>query len=157
MASVQKRQLMVVSHSHWDREWYLPFEGFRARLVSMLDRLLHLLETNPDYKYFMLDGQSIILEDYLEIRPDRRQDIARQVQAGRLLVGPWYVLADEFLVGGVADQRGDTTQHRVLHRSPVRATDDGGLPAGHVWPDRPHALHPGRLRHPRRRHLAGSR
>jgi mannosylglycerate hydrolase len=102
MAPAQKWRLMVVSHTHWDREWYLPFEAFRARLVSMLDRLLHLLETNPDHKHFMLDGQSIILEDYLEIRPDRRQDIARQVQAGRLLVGPWYVLADEFLVGGEA-------------------------------------------------------
>jgi mannosylglycerate hydrolase len=102
MAPVQKRQLMVVSHSHWDREWYLPFEAFRSRLVGMLNRLLHLLETNPDYKHFTLDGQSIILDDYLEIRPDRRQDIARQVQAGRLLVGPWYVLADEFLVGGEA-------------------------------------------------------
>ncbi|UCH85957.1 MAG: hypothetical protein JSU97_05285 [Dehalococcoidia bacterium] len=102
MAPVQKRQLMVVSHTHWDREWYLPFEAFRSRLVVMLDRLLDLLETNPDYKHFTLDGQSIILEDYLEIRPDRRQDIARQVQAGRLLVGPWYVLADEFLVGGEA-------------------------------------------------------
>jgi len=102
MAPAEKRQLMVIPHTHWDREWYLPFEAFRARLVDMLDRLLHLLETNPDYKHFMLDGQSIILEDYLEIRPDRRQDIARQVQAGRLLVGPWYVLADEFLVGGEA-------------------------------------------------------
>jgi mannosylglycerate hydrolase len=100
MVPVQKRRLMVVSHTHWDREWYLPFEGFRARLVRMLDRLLHLLETNPEYRHFMLDGQSIILKDYLEIRPDRRQDIARQVQAGRLLVGPWYVLADEFLAGG---------------------------------------------------------
>ncbi len=102
MTPVQKRQLMVVSHSHWDREWYLPFEAFRSRLVDMLDRLLHLLETNADYKHFTLDGQSIILDDYLEIRPDRRQDIARQVQVGRLLVGPWYVLADEFLAGGEA-------------------------------------------------------
>ena len=64
MTPAQERQLMVISHSHWDREWYLPFEAFRARLVGMLDRLLHLLETNPDYKHFMLDGQSIILEDY---------------------------------------------------------------------------------------------
>jgi len=102
MASAQKWQLMVVSHTHWDREWYLPFEAFRARLVGLMDRLLHLLETDPDYKHFTLDGQSIILKDYLEIRPERRQDIVRQVQAGRLLVGPWYVLADEFLVGGEA-------------------------------------------------------
>jgi mannosylglycerate hydrolase len=93
---------MIVPHTHWDREWYLPFEAFRARLVELVDHLLHLLETSPDYKHFTLDGQSIILEDYLEIRPDRRQDIARQMQAGRLLVGPWYVLADEFLVSGEA-------------------------------------------------------
>ena len=98
----QKWRLMMVPHTHWDREWYLPFEAFRARLVGLMNRLLHLLETDPDYKHFMLDGQSIILEDYLEIHPDRREDIARQVQAGRLLVGPWYVLADEFLVGGEA-------------------------------------------------------
>ena len=65
-----------------------------------MDRLLHLLETAPDYKHFMLDGQSIILEDYLEIRPDRRQDIARQVQSGRLLVGPWYVSPDTYLASG---------------------------------------------------------
>ncbi|KPJ48538.1 MAG: hypothetical protein AMJ38_05100, partial [Dehalococcoidia bacterium DG_22] len=102
MAPAQKWRLMVVSHTHWDREWYLPFEAFRARLVGLMDRLLHLLETDLDYKHFTLDGQSIILEDYLEIRPDRREDIARQVRAGRLLVGPWYVLADEFLVGGEA-------------------------------------------------------
>jgi mannosylglycerate hydrolase len=100
MARAQEWRLMVVAHTHWDREWYLPFEAFRARLVGVIDRLLQLLETNPDYKHFTLDGQSIILEDYLEIRPDRREEIGRQVQAGRLLVGPWYVLADEFLVGG---------------------------------------------------------
>ncbi|MDP2949382.1 MAG: glycoside hydrolase family 38 C-terminal domain-containing protein [Chloroflexota bacterium] len=100
MTDSEKRPIMVVSHTHWDREWYLPFETFRSRLVAMMDKLLHILETNPDYKHFMLDGQSIILEDYLEIRPDRREEIARQVQAGRLLVGPWYALPDEFLVGG---------------------------------------------------------
>ncbi|KPK46627.1 MAG: hypothetical protein AMJ77_05565 [Dehalococcoidia bacterium SM23_28_2] len=102
MAPAPKRRLMVVPHTHWDREWYLPFEAFRARLVDLVDRLLHLLETDPDYKHFTLDGQSIILEDYLEMRPDRRQDIARHMQAGRLLAGPWYVLADEFLVGAEA-------------------------------------------------------
>ncbi|MGQ9572740.1 MAG: alpha-mannosidase [Dehalococcoidia bacterium] len=102
MPPSQKRQLMVVSHTHWDREWYFPFETFRARLVTLVDGLLDLLDANADYKYFMLDGQSIILEDYLAIRPDRREDIARNVQAGRLLIGPWYVLPDEFLVGGEA-------------------------------------------------------
>jgi alpha-mannosidase len=100
MTTSEKRTIIVVPETHWDREWYQPFEVFRARLVRLVDRVLHLLDTNPEYKYYTLDGQSIVLEDYLEIRPDRRDDIARLVQAGRLLIGPWYILPDEFLPGG---------------------------------------------------------
>ncbi len=100
MTTSEKRTIIVVPETHWDREWYQPFEVFRARLVRLVDRVLHLLDSNPEYKYYTLDGQSIVLEDYLEIRPDRREDIARLVQAGRLLIGPWYILPDEFLPGG---------------------------------------------------------
>lgn len=94
------RTFVVVSHTHWDREWYLPFEAFRARLVAMLDRLLDLLDRDPDYRHFVLDGQTIALDDYLEVRPERRADIERHVRAGRLLIGPNYMLPDEFLIGG---------------------------------------------------------
>ena len=66
------RTLVVVSHTHWDREWYLPFEAFRARLVRMMDALLDLLDRDPEYKHFAVDGQTVPLDDYLEIRPDRR-------------------------------------------------------------------------------------
>ena len=100
MTTSEKRTIMVVPETHWDREWYQPFEVFRARLVRLMVRVLHLLDSNPEYKYYTLDGQSIVLEDYLEIRPDRRDDIARLVQAGRLIIGPWYILPDEFLAGG---------------------------------------------------------
>ena len=65
------RTFVVVSHTHWDREWYLPFEAFRARLVRMMDALLDLLDRDPEYKHFVLDGQTIPLDDYLEIRPER--------------------------------------------------------------------------------------
>ncbi len=116
MTGGQKRTIIVVPETHWDREWYQPFEVFRARLVRMMDRLLHLLDTNPEYKYFTLDGQSILLEDYLEVRPDRREDIARPVQAGRLLIGPWYVLPDEFLAGGESHIRNLQTGIAVAHR-----------------------------------------
>jgi mannosylglycerate hydrolase len=92
------RTLHLVSHTHWDREWYLTFQQFRLKLVHMMDSLLALLETNPEFKHFMLDGQTILLEDYLEIRPERAGQIRALVQAGRLLIGPWYVLPDEFLV-----------------------------------------------------------
>jgi alpha-mannosidase len=93
-------KLIVVSHTHWDREWYFVFEAFRTRLVGLVDQVLDLLDTDPGYRFFMLDGQTVVLEDYLEVRPDRRADIERQVRAGRLVIGPWYILPDEFLVGG---------------------------------------------------------
>jgi alpha-mannosidase len=97
-----ERTLVVVSHTHWDREWYLPFEAFRARLVGMMDSLLELLDSDPEYRHFVLDGQTVPLDDYLEIRPDRRADIERLVRDGRLLIGPNYMLPDEFLIGGEA-------------------------------------------------------
>jgi mannosylglycerate hydrolase len=99
------RTLTLVSHTHWDREWYKPFQEFRIRLVQLVDRLLDLLEQDADYRHFMLDGQAIILEDYLEIRPEREADLRKHVQEGRLLVGPWYVLPDEFLVSPEATIR----------------------------------------------------
>ncbi|MBI1885142.1 MAG: alpha-mannosidase, partial [Chloroflexi bacterium] len=100
-----RRTLVVVSHSHWDREWYQPFQYFRTRLVRMLDKLLDLFDRDPDYRHFVLDGQTIVLEDYLEVRPDRRPDIERHVREGRLLIGPHYMLPDEFLIGGESHVR----------------------------------------------------
>lgn len=96
------RRFIVVSHTHWDREWYLPFEAFRARLVRMMDALIELFERDPGFKHFVLDGQTVPLDDYLEIRPERRETIERLVRGGRLLIGPNYMLPDEFLIGGEA-------------------------------------------------------
>ncbi|MEW5719176.1 MAG: glycoside hydrolase family 38 C-terminal domain-containing protein, partial [Chloroflexota bacterium] len=96
------QKLYVVSHTHWDREWYEPFQVYRARLIRCVDRLLDIFATDPEYKYFLLDGQTIVLEDYLEVRPDREQTLRDLVRAGRLQIGPWYVLPDEFLVSGEA-------------------------------------------------------
>lgn len=88
----------VVPHTHWDREWYQPFEVFRARLVRVIDEVLDILAGDPGYRRFTLDGQAIVLEDYLALRPERRALLERFVREGRLRIGPWYVLADEFLV-----------------------------------------------------------
>lgn len=108
-----KRMLMVISHTHWDREWYLPYQSFRVRLVGLLDMLLDLFDDDPDYRHFMLDGHTIPLEDYLEVRPDRFEDIERAVQSGRLLIGPWYIIPDEALPGGEALVRNFLRGHRV--------------------------------------------
>jgi alpha-mannosidase len=77
----------VVSHTHWDREWYLTYEQFRFRLVALVDRLLDLLDRDPSYKYFHLDGQTIVLEDYLEIRPEQEPRLRKAIEPGRILIG----------------------------------------------------------------------
>jgi mannosylglycerate hydrolase len=95
----------IVSHSHWDREWYKSFEQFRSMLVNMVDDLLDLLERDPEYVCFTLDGQTVVLDDYLAVRPEREQELRRLVREGRLAIGPWYVLPDEFLVSAEATVR----------------------------------------------------
>ncbi|MFX0063441.1 MAG: glycoside hydrolase family 38 C-terminal domain-containing protein [Candidatus Hermodarchaeota archaeon] len=93
----QLQQIFIVPHTHWDREWYLPFQRFRFRLVQLMDQLLEILAVQ-DY-YFMLDGQTIVLEDYLEIRPEKKSVLLKYIREGKLAVGPWYLLPDEWLVG----------------------------------------------------------
>lgn len=94
-----------ISHSHWDREWYKTFETFRLDLVDMIESLLAIFAADPDYRHFALDGQTIVLEDYLEILPERSEKISRLIQDGRISIGPWYVLPDEFLVSGESTVR----------------------------------------------------
>ncbi|MFI5366783.1 MAG: hypothetical protein ACHQ4J_14300 [Candidatus Binatia bacterium] len=95
---------ILVSHTHWDREWYRTFQTFRARLVDTIDRVLELIEQDADF-HFLLDGQTIVLEDYLEIRPHQRAALADACRAGRLAIGPWYVQPDSLLPSGEAHIR----------------------------------------------------
>ncbi|HEV7525207.1 MAG TPA: glycosyl hydrolase-related protein [Acidimicrobiia bacterium] len=92
-------ELLLVSHFHWDREWYRSFEVFRGRLVDAVDAVLDLLAADPGF-CFVLDGQAIVLEDYLAVRPGRRAELVAGLQAGRLAAGPWYVQPDSLLPGG---------------------------------------------------------
>ncbi|HZI43306.1 MAG TPA: glycoside hydrolase family 38 C-terminal domain-containing protein [Gemmatimonadaceae bacterium] len=104
----------VVAHTHWDREWYHPFVRFRQRLVALVDDLLD----NPPAsdESFLLDGQGIVVEDYLDIRPERVGELAALLQSGRLEAGPWYVLADELIPSGEALVRNLLLGRRVLRR-----------------------------------------
>ena len=106
----------VVSHTHWDREWYLTREQFRLRLVDLLDRVLDRMDSDPRFSFFHLDGQTIVLEDYLEVRPEREKRLARRIAEGRLLVGPWYVMPDMFLVSGEALVRNLALGHCIAER-----------------------------------------
>ncbi|MFF5145974.1 alpha-mannosidase [Streptomyces sp. NPDC013157] len=90
---------VFVPHFHWDREWYEPFQVFRHRLVTALDTVLETAEADPDFR-FTVDGQMAAVEDYLEMRPENRDRVAALVREGRLAVGPWLILLDEFLCSG---------------------------------------------------------
>jgi hypothetical protein len=98
--STTPREVHVVPHTHWDREWYAPFPVFRLKLVDLVDELVPRLESGEAGSHFLLDGQMAAVDDYLELRPDMAPRLRALVVAGRLAVGPWYVLPDEFLVSG---------------------------------------------------------
>ncbi len=90
----------LIPHTHWDREWFLPRAAFHARLVSMFDDLLERLHADAAFRTFLLDGQTVLVEDYLRARPERENDVKALVKTGRLQIGPWYVLADELIPSG---------------------------------------------------------
>ncbi len=90
----------LIPHTHWDREWYLPLGGFRARLVGAVDELLDQLDRHPPLAGFLLDGQTVLLEDYLAVRPEQDARLAAFLRDGRISLGPWYVLADEQVPAG---------------------------------------------------------
>lgn len=117
----------VVSHTHWDREWYLTFQQFRLRLIDLIDHLLETLDTDPGFKHFNLDGQTIILEDYLQIRPHNEEKLRRYISEGRIQVGPWYQLNDEYLVSGESTIRSLLIGHRIARRF-GRVTKVGYIP-----------------------------
>jgi alpha-mannosidase len=109
----RKKEVFVIPHTHWDREWYATFQQFRIRLVHVMDALLDLFEREPAYTHFNFDAQTIILQDYLEIRPEKRDLLKELVSSRRLGVGPWYVLPDEFLVSGESLVRNLLLGHRI--------------------------------------------
>jgi glycosyl hydrolase family 38/alpha mannosidase-like protein len=96
----KKKDVVLVVSTHWDREWYEPFQGFRYRLVRLLDDVLDIMEKDSRFSHFQMDGQSIPIEDYLEIRPEKEDLIRKFAGEGRLSIGPWYSMPDEFLVSG---------------------------------------------------------
>ena len=114
----------LVPHTHWDREWYLPFQRFRLKLVRLVDGLLDLMEADERYR-FTLDGQ-LADDDYLEVRPEAAERVRRLVEEGRLAIGPWQVLMDEFLVSG-------ETIVRNLECGQRRAAEFGrAMPVGYL-------------------------
>lgn len=106
------RKAHIISHTHWDREWYLPYEKHHVRLIETMDTLLETMEKDPEYRYFFLDGQTIILEDYLQVRPEKKEQLEALIHEGRILIGPWYILQDAFLTSSEANVRNMQIGHQ---------------------------------------------
>lgn len=98
--NAERATAIVVPHTHWDREWRYPIWKNRALLADFMHQLLHILETDESYKCFVLDGQCVAVEDYLEVYPEQAPRLRRQVEAGRLKIGPWYTLPDLYPLDG---------------------------------------------------------
>jgi mannosylglycerate hydrolase len=120
-------EIVVVPHTHWDREWYEPFQRFRLRLVALLDDVFERMDRDPRQR-FTLDGQLAAVDDYLEVRPGQRERVVSLVRAGRLAVGPWQILLDEFLCSG-------ENIVRNLERGLRRSEDLGGAMQVGYLPD----------------------
>jgi mannosylglycerate hydrolase len=122
------RRIAIVPHTHWDREWYKSYQDFRLNLVDLIDGLIPLLESDASYPYFMLDGQMAVVDDYLEVRPEAEPRLRALAAAGRISMGPWYILMDEFLSSG-------ETMIRNLQMGLGRGAGFGGIMEVGYLPD----------------------
>lgn len=113
MSRNKKYRFHVVPHTHWDREWYKTNEEFKFQLSEFFEYLFRIMSRDSKYKYFTLDGQTSMIEDYLEIHPEKRGKIEERGREGRILIGPWYTQMDEFLVSGEAIIRNLILGHRM--------------------------------------------
>jgi len=111
-----KKKIIITPETHWDREWYLPFQEYRAKLTMLMDSLLKIYESDLNYSNFTLDGQTVPIEDYLEVKPEKETLIKKYVQEGKLSIGPFYVLPDTYLISGEAMIRNLMMGHKVANK-----------------------------------------
>ncbi len=105
-----------IPNTHWDREWLYDFQETRMFLVEFMDKLLDIFDKYPDYKTYLLDAQTVPIEDYLEIRPERTDELISRVKENRLFIGPWYTLPEEHLVNGESLVRNLLVGHRLAEK-----------------------------------------
>ena len=124
---MKKRMVQVVLSTHWDREWRESFQDIRYALVRLLDRTFAAMKDGRLHGPFHTDGQSILLDDYLEVRPERRAEVEKMAKAGQLEIGPWYSMPDEFTVSGEA-----LIRNLLMGRQSARAYGAKPSNAGYV-------------------------
>ena len=109
-------QCHFISNTHWDREWRYSAQRTRYMLDSLLEMLFDIFETEPRFRHFHLDSQTLPIQDYLELRPDRAGTVRKYVTEGKLAIGPWFCLPDEFSVGGESLVRNLLAGHAIARR-----------------------------------------
>ena len=113
---MKQNKVHIVPHTHWDREWRYPIWKNRSLLVDFMDNLLAVLKERPTYSQFLLDGQSVVIEDYLEVRPERRAEVEQYIKEGRITCGPWYTLPDLYPLDGECLVRNLLKGYRVAEQ-----------------------------------------
>ena len=94
------KKVFVVPHTHWDREWFFTSDQAKVYLLKDLKDVLDHLEASGQYGSFLLDGQSSLIEDYLNWRPQERKRVEKLVKEKKLILGPWYTQTDQYLASG---------------------------------------------------------
>ncbi len=111
----KKIQCHFISNTHWDREWRFSARRTQYMLGYMLDMLLDILDKEPQFRHFHLDSQTMPIQDYLEVYPEKKEKLQKYIREGRIGVGPWFCLPDEFTVGGESLVRNLLLGHRIGH------------------------------------------
>ena len=112
----QSKKVHIICNTHWDRAWVYPFQETRLLLLEFMDDLLDLLERDSEFHSFLMDSQTIAVEDYLDLRPEREEQLKKFVKQGRLIVGPWYTLPEEYVVNGESLVRNLVIGHRLAQK-----------------------------------------
>ena len=110
---IEPKEIHIICNTHWDREWVYPSAETRLLLLDFMKDLLDLLDDQPEFHSFLMDSQVLCVEDYLEMCPDQRPRIEKHVRSGRLQIGPWYSLPEEYLVNGESLVRNLLIGHRI--------------------------------------------
>lgn len=110
------KKIYYFASTHWDREWYKTCDEFRFKLVPVVDEIIETLEKDPSFSVFHLDGQTCVLDDYLEVRPENEGRLKKLIAAGRLVVGPFYTMPDEFLVSAESIARNLIKGHGIANK-----------------------------------------
>lgn len=97
---MNKKKAYIIPHTHWDREWRYPIWKNRMLLIEFMEELLDILETDGEYQNFLMDGQSVPIDDYLEVCPWDKERVERFIKEGKISVGPWYTLPDLYPLDG---------------------------------------------------------